>query len=82
MTKRQKAAAFFIVLGSCLVAATIALNVGWMLLHWRRVVPMVIGVILFALIIAGFVIYTIFLVREIRRNEQRKREQAEKGYDE
>ncbi len=70
MTGRQKAVAFFITLGSCLVAVAIALNVSWIMLHWRRVVPLVVGIILFALIIAGLVIYTIFLVREIRRNEQ------------
>ena len=32
--------------------------------------PLVLGVIAFALIIAGIVVYTVFLVREIRRNEQ------------
>src|SRR4051812_10850895 len=31
---------------------------------------MVMGIVFFAIIIAGFVIYTIFLVREIRRSEQ------------
>jgi len=70
MTGRQKAIAFFITLGSCLVAAAIVLNVSWIVLHWRQVVPLVVGIILFALIIAGLVIYTIFLVLEIRRNEQ------------
>jgi signal transduction histidine kinase len=34
------------------------------------VVPLVIGIVLFALIIAGMILNTIFLVREIRRNEQ------------
>jgi len=34
------------------------------------VVPLVLGIILFGLLIAGVVINTIFLVREIRRNEQ------------
>jgi two-component system, OmpR family, sensor histidine kinase SenX3 len=34
------------------------------------VVPMVLGIIFFSLIIAGLVLYTIFLVREIRRSEQ------------
>jgi signal transduction histidine kinase len=70
MTGRQKAIAFFITLGSCLVAVAVALNVSWILLHWRSAFPLVVGVILFGLIIAGLVIYTIFLVREIRRNEQ------------
>ncbi len=62
--------AFFIVLGACLVAAAIALNVSWIIFHWRQVVPLVLGIILFGLLIAGMVVNTIFLVREIRRNEQ------------
>jgi two-component system sensor histidine kinase SenX3 len=66
---RGKAIAFFIVLGSLSVAIAIALNITW-ILHWRGVVPLVIGIILFALIIAGMILNTIFLVREIRRNEQ------------
>jgi len=70
ITSRAKATAFFITLGACLVALTIALNVSWIVLNWREVVPLVLGVILFGFIIAGVVINTIFLVREIRRNEQ------------
>jgi signal transduction histidine kinase len=62
--------AFFIVLGICLVALAVALNVSWIIFHWRQVVPLVLGIILFGLLIAGMVINTIFLVREIRRNEQ------------
>ena len=62
--------AFFIVLGACLVAAAVALNVTWIIFHWRQVVPLVLGIILFGLLIAGMVVNTIFLVREIRRNEQ------------
>src|SRR6266403_5468897 len=70
ITRRTKAMAFFIVLGICLVALAIALNVSWIIFHWRQVVPLVLGIILFGLLIAGMVINTIFLVREIRRNEQ------------
>ncbi|HUS19982.1 MAG TPA: HAMP domain-containing sensor histidine kinase [Terriglobales bacterium] len=70
MTGRHKTIAFFITLGSVLVAVAVVLNVGWIAVHWKSAVPLVLGVIFFALIIAGFVIYTIFLVREIRRNEQ------------
>lgn len=70
ITSRGKAIAFFITLGSCLVALTITLNVSWIVLHWREAVPLVLGIILFAFITAGVVINTIFLVREIRRNEQ------------
>ncbi|HEY6401756.1 MAG TPA: HAMP domain-containing sensor histidine kinase [Blastocatellia bacterium] len=61
---------FFIVLGACLVALAVALNVGWVVFHWRQVAMLVFGVIFFVLIIAGLVLNTIFLVREIRRNEQ------------
>ncbi len=70
ITSRAKTIAFFITLGSCLVAAAIYLNIVWLVNNWRNVVPMVLGIIFFSLIIAGLVIYTIFLVREIRRNEQ------------
>lgn len=67
---RRKSVVFFLVLGICLVALAIALNVGWILLHWRQVALLVFGIIFFVLIITGLVLNTIFLIREIRRNEQ------------
>jgi signal transduction histidine kinase len=70
ITRRTKAIAFFIALGACLVALTIVLNVSWIIFHWRQVVPLVLGIIFFGLLIAGLVVNTIFLVREVRRNEQ------------
>jgi two-component system, OmpR family, sensor histidine kinase SenX3 len=70
ITRRTKAIAFFIALGVCLVALTIVLNVSWIIFHWRQVVPLVLGIIFFGVLIAGLVVNTIFLVREIRRNEQ------------
>jgi two-component system, OmpR family, sensor histidine kinase SenX3 len=70
ITRRTKAIAFFVASGTCLVALAIALNVGWIIFHWRQVVPLVLGIILFALLILGLVMNTVFLVREIRRNEQ------------
>ncbi|HXD29565.1 MAG TPA: HAMP domain-containing sensor histidine kinase [Pyrinomonadaceae bacterium] len=68
--RRRKSVAFFIVLGSCLVALAVALNVGWILLNWREVALLVFGIVFFVLIITGVVLNTIFLIREIRRNEQ------------
>jgi signal transduction histidine kinase len=68
--RRRKSIAFFITLGSCLVALAVALNVGWILLNWREVALLVLGIIFFSVIIAGLVLNTTFLVREIRRNEQ------------
>jgi two-component system, OmpR family, sensor histidine kinase SenX3 len=70
ITSRTKTIAFFITLGACLVALAIALNVSWIVFHWRSVVPLVLGIVFFSVIIAGLVIYTIFIVREIKRNER------------
>lgn len=60
----------FITLGVCMVGVAITLNVGWIILNWRRVWPMVVGIPFFVLLIAGVVLNTIFLVREVRRNER------------
>jgi two-component system, OmpR family, sensor histidine kinase SenX3 len=70
ITSRARTIAFFITLGSCLVVLAIYLNIVWLVHNWRNVAPLVLGIIFFSLIIAGLVLYTIFLVREIRRNEQ------------
>ena len=67
---RQRKAIFFTVLGICLVAAAVTLNVSWLLINWRESVLIVFGSIFFLVIIAGLIVNTIFLVREIRRNEQ------------
>jgi signal transduction histidine kinase len=67
---RQRKALFFTVLGICLVAAAVTLNVSWLVINWREGVMIVFGSIFFFVIIALGVINTIFLVREIRRNEQ------------
>lgn len=68
--RRRKTAIFFLVLGICLSALAVALNIGWILLNLREVVLMVLGIVFFALIITGLILNTIFLVREIRRSEQ------------
>jgi two-component system, OmpR family, sensor histidine kinase SenX3 len=60
----------FIILGACLVALAIALNVSWIVINWRAGVLLVLGIIFFLVIIGGLVLNTIFLVREVRRNEQ------------
>ena len=70
ITSRAKTISFFITLGACLVALALYLNVSWIVHSWPNVVTLVLGIVFFGLIIAGLVIYTIFLVREIRRNEQ------------
>src|ERR1700676_562328 len=70
ITGRAKKIAFFVTLGALLVGLAVALNVTWIVLNWREVVPLVLGIIFFGLIIAGLVVYTVFLVREIQKNEQ------------
>jgi signal transduction histidine kinase len=67
---RRWKAVTFTVLGICLVAAAVTLNISWLVLNWREGMLIVFGTIFFFLIIAGLIIFTVFLVREIRRNEQ------------
>ncbi len=67
---RRKTIVFFLILGISLVAAAIALNIGWIILNWREGVLLFFGVVFFSAIIAGLILNTVFLVREIRRNEQ------------
>ncbi|MBC7895512.1 MAG: HAMP domain-containing histidine kinase [Cytophagaceae bacterium] len=69
VTRRQKAIAFFVALCVVLVAAAVSLNVTWIVLNARRLTPLILGIVLFAIIIAGLIIYTVFLVLEIKRNE-------------
>jgi two-component system sensor histidine kinase SenX3 len=69
VTRRQTAIVVFIVLCVVLVAAAVSLNVGW-ILQGERLVTVVLGAVAFAVIIAGIIVYTVFLVRELRRNEQ------------
>ena len=67
---RRKSIAVFIVLGIGLAAGALALNVGWIIVSWQNVGLLLVGLVVFPLVIAGVVINSVFLVREIRRNEQ------------
>jgi len=70
MTRRQTASIVFVVLCVVLVAAAVTLNIGWIMVNGRRVAPLILGVTTFALIIAGLIVYTVFLVREMGITEQ------------
>lgn len=70
ITRRRGTIAFFITLGVLLVGLAVTLNIGWVVLNERTVALAVFGIILFALLIAGVVLNTVFLVREVRRNER------------
>src|SRR5689334_13289333 len=67
---RRKSIAFFIALGVGLISVILLLYVGWVLLNWRHGILLFLGVCLLAVTIAGIILNTTFLVREIRRNEQ------------
>lgn len=67
---RQGVIAFFVTFCVCLVALAVALNVGWVVLTLREIVPLLVGSLVFAAIITGLILNTTFLVREIRINEQ------------
>lgn len=67
---RHKSIAFFIALGAGLIAFILLLYIGWVLLGWHHGILLFFGVLLTLLVIAGVVLNTTFLVREIRRNAQ------------
>jgi len=69
-TGRRGAIAFFVIFCVCLVALAVALNVGWIVQNRRQAVALLFGVPVFIAIITGLILNTIFLVREIRRNDQ------------
>src|SRR5579862_8736717 len=70
IASRRKTMAFFLTLGVCLAALAVAVGSGWIILNWREGIKVFLGIIFFGAIIAGIILNTIFLVREIRRNEQ------------
>src|ERR1700741_2900916 len=70
ITRRGRGMFFSIALGVCLGGVAVPLNVTWIILNWRRLAPMIIGIPFFGLLIVGLILNTVFLVREVRRNEQ------------
>jgi two-component system, OmpR family, sensor histidine kinase SenX3 len=70
ITSRRKATITFLVLGVGLAGVAVAVGFGWIILNWREGIRVFLGVIFFSAITAGLVLNTIFLLREIRRNEQ------------
>ena len=70
VVSRKKSIGLFITLGGGLISVILLLYVGWVLLNWRTGALLFLGVLLLMMLIAGVVLNTFFLVREIRRNEQ------------
>ena len=69
-TRRRGAIALAITLGVLMVGGLIAFTLPWILLNERRFWLSILGLVLACLMIAGVVLNTIFLVRELRRNER------------
>jgi len=69
-TRRRGAIATFITLGVLLAGVAITLNIGWIVLNREHIIYLVLGIVFFAVLVAGVVLNTIFLVREVRRNER------------
>jgi two-component system, OmpR family, sensor histidine kinase SenX3 len=67
---RQGSKFLFAAVGAAVVALAVALYIAWIVLNWRTGILLVLGILFFSLIITGVVLNTIFLIREIRRNEQ------------
>jgi len=57
-------------LGALLITVAVALNISWVVVNWRTGLLLLVGVISFAVLIAGVALNTGFLIREIRRSEQ------------
>ncbi len=70
IASRRKATITFLVLGVSLAGIAVAVGFGWIIVNWREGIKVFLGVIFFGAITAGLVLNTIFLLREIRRNEQ------------
>jgi two-component system sensor histidine kinase SenX3 len=70
ITQRRGAIALAITLGVSIVGGLVAFNIAWIILNERHILLLILGLILFGLLTAGVVLNTIFLVREVRRNER------------
>jgi signal transduction histidine kinase len=70
LTRRNGAKAFFITMGVVLTVLAVTLNITWIHNNGRRFAIDLFGVLLFGILIAGVVLNTVFLLREIRRNER------------
>ncbi len=67
---RRRKVLFVSLFGSVLIAVAVALNIGWIVVNWRTGLLLLVGIISFAVLIAGLALNMAFLIREIRRNEQ------------
>ena len=70
INRRRGAIALAITLGVLIVGGLMAYNIAWIILYKGRIAAVILGLIVFSLLVAGVVLNTVFLVREVRRNER------------
>jgi two-component system, OmpR family, sensor histidine kinase SenX3 len=70
ISRRRGTIALSITLGAILLGVTIYLNISYIVLHEGRVLSLIFGIILFGILVTGVVLNTVFLIREVRRNER------------
>src|ERR1700734_222647 len=70
ISSRRKAIITFLILGVGLATVAVAVGFGWIIFNWREGIRVFLGVLFFGAITLGLILNTIFLVREIKRNEQ------------
>lgn len=70
MARRQKTIGYFVALSVVLVVATVSLSIGWVVIESSRLTAIILGGISILLLLAGLIVYTVFLVLEIKRNEE------------
>ena len=69
-TGRRRSIAGHIAFGVGLISILLVLYIGYFLLNWRHGILLILGILLVLMISCGILLNTIFVVREIRRNEQ------------
>ena len=69
-TGRRRSIGGHIALGVGLISILLVLYIGYFLLNWRHGILLALGILLVLMISCGIGLNTIFVVREIRRNEQ------------
>ncbi len=67
---RKRSVVLVALLGAALIAVAIALNISWIVVNWRTGLLLLVGIVSFAVLIAGLALNTAFLIREIRRSDQ------------
>ena len=67
---RKRSVVLVSLLGTGLIAVAVALNISWIIVNWRAGLLLLVGIVSFAVLIAGLVLNTAFLIREIRRSDQ------------